>query len=59
MAPEYRGGWRKRWILAPTETPARAGLVEAVGACPFRTKVKRRKASVAGKLAASDEALFL
>lgn len=32
--------------------------MEAVGVCPFRTRVKRRKASKAGKLAGSSEALF-
>ncbi len=28
--------------------PAKGGLVEAIGACPPRTKVKRRKATVTG-----------
>ncbi len=32
--------------------------MEAIGVCPFRTKVKRRKASVAGESDASDEAQY-
>lgn len=35
--------------------PARGRLVEAVGAYPYRTQVKRRKASMAGKSARGDE----
>lgn len=34
---------------------ATEGLVEAIGAMPFRTKVKRRKAAVPGQLARSSE----
>jgi len=37
----------------------RAGLEEAVGARWWRTRVKRRKASVVGELARSGDALFL
>lgn len=36
----------------------RGRLVEAIGARPFRTRVKRRKAGVEGELAPSDEAPF-
>lgn len=38
--------------------PVRGGLVEVIGARPFRTKVKRRKACVAGKPASSGEARY-
>ena len=38
--------------------PARGCLVEVIGAGWSRTKVKRRKAFRAGKLAASSEALY-
>ena len=34
------------------------GPVEVIGATPFRTRVKRRKASMPGKSALSDEAQF-
>jgi len=55
--PELTGrsvdGWLRRWASV------RAGLEEAVGAWWWRTKVKRRKASVAGELARGSEALFL
>lgn len=39
--------------------PVRACLVEAVGAWPCRTRVKRRKASGAGEPALSGEAQYL
>jgi hypothetical protein len=38
--------------------PVREGLVEAIGAQPFRTQVKRRKAAWVGESAAGDEAQF-
>jgi len=38
--------------------PARGCLVEVIGAGRSRTKVKRRKARRAGKLATSSEALY-
>jgi len=41
------------------EAPAKGRLVEAIGAWPDRTKVKRRKASVAGEVASSTEARYL
>ena len=37
---------------------ARGGLVEVIGACPSRTKVKRRKACAAGEPALSGEARY-
>jgi hypothetical protein len=46
-------GTRHRGDKCPRATE---GAVEVVGAMPFRTKVKRRKASVPGKLAPSSEA---
>lgn len=54
MAPEYRGAGRP----LRRHGPARACPVEAVGARPFRTKVKRRKASAVGESARSDEAQY-
>ncbi len=33
--------------------------MEAIGVCPSRTQVKRRKASGAGKLACSNDARYL
>ena len=39
--------------------PVRACPMEVVGAEPFRTKVKRRKACGVGKSACSDEAQYL
>ena len=53
--PEYRaqvGGGDS----AHAELPARGGLMEVIGACPFRAKAKRRKACRAGELAPSSEA---
>ena len=41
------------------DTPAKGRLVEAIGAYPFRTRVKRCKASATGKSARSDEAQYL
>jgi hypothetical protein len=38
--------------------PARARLVEVIGAWPFRAKAKRRKASRAGELAGGSEAQY-
>lgn len=38
--------------------PARGGLVEAIGARPFRAQAKRREASVVGESAPSDEARY-
>jgi hypothetical protein len=38
--------------------PARARLVEVIGAWPFRAKAKRRKASRAGELASGSEAQY-
>jgi hypothetical protein len=46
-------GTRHRGDKCPRATK---GAVEVVGAMPFRTKVKRRKASVPGELAPSSEA---
>ena len=40
------------------QQPARGCLVEAVGVLPYRMKVKRREASVAGKSACSDKARY-
>lgn len=55
--PEFTGrlagGWL-RWRVS-----VRAGLEEAVGARWWRTRVKRRKASVVGEPARSGDALFL
>jgi hypothetical protein len=39
--------------------PVKGRLVEAIGARPYRTKVKRRKASGAGESARGDEARYL
>jgi hypothetical protein len=52
--PEHRVWLDWSWI----QPPARGGPVEAVGARPFRAKAKRRKASVVGESASSDEALY-
>lgn len=47
-------------VVASREvSPAKEGLVEAVGVQPSRTQVKRRKAQSAGKSALSDEARYL
>lgn len=49
-----------RWRLweAERRRPARVRLVEVVGAQRYRTKVKRRKAVKAGKLARGSESLY-
>ncbi len=57
-APGWKVEVRTR-CAAPRPTPVRARLVEVIGAQPFRTKVKRRKASWVGKSASSDEAQYL
>jgi hypothetical protein len=43
------------WI----DRPAKERLVEAIGVRPWRTQVKRRKASGTGESACSDEAQYL
>jgi len=53
-----RGGAPSRVGALPSLHPARGGLVEAIGAKPFRAQAKRRKASVAGESARSDKARF-
>ena len=58
-----------RWLGAPGPTdsgsrgqterpPVRGRLVEVIGARPYRTKVKRRKAAWVGELADSSEAQY-
>ena len=52
--PEYRVGLGSPW----TQPPVRGGLVEAVGARPFRAQAKRRKAAVMGEVARGTEARY-
>ncbi len=51
---------RKRGVLVfDLRSPAKRRLVEAIGVTPFRTQVKRCKASATGKSACSDKAQYL
>jgi|APSaa5957512576_1039674.scaffolds.fasta_scaffold23631_2 hypothetical protein len=55
-----RNDWAtRRFERSAAQVPVRAGLVEAIGVRPFRTKVKRRKASGVGKSVSSDKARYL
>jgi len=47
------------WEMGREHPPVKGCLVEAVGAQPFRTKVKRRKACPVGKSASGDKAQYL
>jgi hypothetical protein len=40
---------------ANAAVPVKGGLVEVVGASPFRAKAKRRKAAPAGKLSSDSD----
>jgi hypothetical protein len=48
-----------RAVFAQRRTPARACLVEVIGARPCRAQAKRRKAPWAGEPASSGEARYL
>ena len=63
-SPKRQGRWSGKpglsWHAYVGRRPAKGRLVEAIGGCPYRTKVKRRKAfRGVGESARSDEARYL